>query len=470
MAALVRGREVSPVELLEAHLSRVEKLNPRLNAIVTLNPAAPARAREIEAALARGEEVGPLAGVPVTVKDTIETAGLRTTFGSRVYGRHVPREDAPAVARLRAAGAVILGKTNASEFALDYTADNPVFGRTNNPYDLRMTPGGSSGGCATTVCACMAAAGLGSDLAGSIRIPAHFCGVAGLRPTAARVPSGGQRPPATGPYSLGASLGPIARRVEDLALLFNVLSSAGAGRQSDEHSTKDLDASVGRLNGLRVAWYADDGAVPVTPETRRALKAAAVALGGAGASVSEALPPHVGRATELWTALFSQATEDFLRSTYGGREGEAGPVARLLLERGARARRPSIEDYFNAWGERDRLRAELLAWMEEAPLLLAPVGAVGPVEHDTRKVSPDGKESFSMFRAFGYAQSFNVFDLPAATVRVGWTEEGLPIGVQVVGRPFEERLVIAGALVIEGALGGWQSPPEILSNEEANPL
>ena len=180
LARLIRARAVSPVEVFESHLRRVEAVNPLLNAVVALAPGALESARAAEAAVARGEALGPLHGVPVTLKDTIDVRGVRATCGSRVRADYVPEEDAPAVARLRAAGAIILGKTNCPEFALDYTSENPVFGRANNPHDLGRTPGGSSGGCAAAVSAGMTAGSIGSDLAGSIRIPAHFCGVAGL--------------------------------------------------------------------------------------------------------------------------------------------------------------------------------------------------------------------------------------------------------------------------------------------------
>src|ERR1044072_218194 len=198
LSHLIRARAVSPVEAVGAYLRRIESVNPTLNAVVTLAPDALELGREAEAAVVRGETVGALHGVPLTVKDTIDVRGLRTTYGSRVRAHNVAEDDAPAVARLRAAGAIILGKTNCPEFALDYTSENPVFGRTNNPHDLGRTPGGSSGGCAAAVAACMTAGSLGSDLAGSIRIPAHFCGVVGLKPTAGRGAGGGPLPARTG--------------------------------------------------------------------------------------------------------------------------------------------------------------------------------------------------------------------------------------------------------------------------------
>ena len=223
LVRLIVGKQASPVDVAQAHLERIEQLNPALNAIVTIAPDVLDRARQAEASLMRGDTPGPLHGLPITIKDTIETADLRSTSGSVVRAQFVPRVDAPSVARLRAAGAIILGKTNVAEMAMDYTADNPVFGRTNNPHDTSRTPGGSSGGEAAAIATCMSAGGLGSDLAGSIRIPAHFCGIAGLKPTTGSVPGAGQFPPSIGPYSLGAAIGPMARRVEDLQLLFSAL-------------------------------------------------------------------------------------------------------------------------------------------------------------------------------------------------------------------------------------------------------
>lgn len=460
LAAMMRRREVSPVEVVGAHLRRIERLNPGLNAVVTLAPDALGRAREIEAALTRGEAAGALAGLPVTVKDTIEVAGLPATCGSRVRADLVPRQDATAVARLRAAGAVILGKTNTAEMALDYTADNPVYGRTNNPVDAARTPGGSSGGCAAAVAARLAAGGLGSDLVGSIRIPAHFCGVAGLKPTAGRVPGAGHFPPLEGAFGLAAALGPLARRVEDLALFFAVLAGEDAESLTGDEGGARLDADAGGLRGRRVAWYADDGCVPVTRETRQAVERAARALAGAGLVVREERPPGVERGADLWTALFSYSTQRLVRAAYAGREAEAGAAARIILERAARAGSPpSADDFLDAWAERDRLRAALVLWMEDTPLLVAPVGAVPAPPHGARRVSVGGGEQVTLFRAFSYAQTFNTYDLPAVTIPAGRSDEGLPVGVQVVGRPRAERAVLAAAHLIEESLGVWSTAP-----------
>lgn len=437
LGKLIRDRKVSPVLVAEAHLQQVAKLNPELNAIVTIAPDVLERARAAELAVTRGDKLGALHGVPVTIKDTIDTAGLRTTSGSKIRADHVPPVDAPAVARLKQAGAIILGKTNTAEMAMDYNADNPVFGRTSHPLNPRLTPGGSSGGEAAAIATGMSPGGLGSDLAGSVRIPAHFCGVAALKPTTGRVPGEGQFPPASGPYSLGAVIGPLARKVADLRLLFRVL----AGEVS---SNPDLRAD-------RFAWYSDDGLAPVTAETAGAVSKVASVLTNAGLIGEERRPPHVERGNELWLKLFSRASVVQLREVYSGRESEGGSFVRWRLGTADDTPAPTLDQYIAGWMERDRLRAELLRWMETTPIIVAPVGATPAYEHDTLKVTVQGV-TMGTFRAFSYAQTFNVFDLPVVTIPVGRSRDGLPIGVQIAGRPHAEETVLAVAEIVEQAL------------------
>lgn len=460
LVALIRSRTVSPVEVVEAHLRRIEQINPSLNAIVTVAEDAIDRARISEGALMSGNDVGPLEGLPVTVKDTIDTAGLRTTSGSRIRAHHVPEHDAASVARLKAAGAIILGKTNVPEMAVPYDCDNPVFGRTNNPHNPLMTAGGSSGGEAAAIAACLSPAGLGSDLSGSIRVPAHFCGIAGLKPTTGRVAIDGHTPAVSGVVSLGACIGPMARRVEDLGLLFKVLA------EPTQFETAQTGGDV--LNstlppGLRVAWYADDGVNPVSDEIRAAVQNATKALADAGLEVTEVTPPGISAGSRLWIDLFSRAANTEITALYRGREVEAGPqVARLLREfnnssPGFEEKIDNAERLAEAVMERERLREQLLGWMKTTGLILAPVGATAAFEHGAERVDVSGK-SISIFRAFSYSQTFNVLGLPSVSVPAGRAANGLPIGVQVVGRPFEERIVLSAAAIIEAALVGWPKP------------
>jgi amidase len=461
LAHLIRARAVSPVEVVEACLCRIERDNLALNAIVTLAPDIVDQARAAEADLSSGKQVGPLHGVPLTIKDTIDTAGLRTTSGSRVRANYVPARDAPAVARLKTAGAIILGKTNTPEMAIPYETDNPVFGRTNNPHAHHRTPGGSSGGEAAAIAAGLSPAGLGSDLSGSIRVPAHFCGIAGLKPTTGRVPMDGHTPSATGLLSLGACIGPMARTIRDLALLFKVIADPPPSGLSDRASS--LEEEMAALPGLRIAWYTDDCVAPITDETRNAVAAAAKVLSDAGLEVSEASPPGISRGSALWIELFSRAATVQLREFYRGREDQAGPgVSPFLRDRddatNLEGKISRAEKVAAAVLERERLRGDLLRWMKTTPLILAPVAATPAFEHGAQRVEVNGR-SISVWRAFSYSQTFNVFGLPSVVVPAGRSAEGLPIGVQIVGRPLAEQTVLAAAAVIEEALGGWQSGP-----------
>lgn len=464
LVELMRAREVSPVEVVTAHLRRIEQFNPALNAVVTLAPDALEHARAAEARMMRGEPVGALHGLPITIKDTIETRGLLTTSGSALRAETIPVEDARVVARLRGAGAIVLGKTNTAEMAVPYECDNPVFGQTNNPHDVTRTAGGSSGGEAAAIAACLSTCGLGSDLAGSVRVPAHFCGVAGLKPTPGRVSLAGHFPTAVGPLSLGASIGPMARTVSDLALLFSVIDEIQASR-------REPLSSIGRtdLRGLRVAWYTDDGLSPVTEETRLAVEGAARALDDAGMNVAERRPPGLERSVELWPALFAHTSYAETRALYEGCEDKAGPSVRAVLASGAKGETQTLDEFVAAWMERDRLRETLVQWMTETPLLVAPVGSVAAFAHGSRKVSV-AEQTISVFRAFSYSRAFNVLGLPVVVVPAGFSSEGLPLGVQVIGRPFCEEQALAAASVIEDARGGWQSPQIILSPDADNPL
>ena len=448
LALLIRGRKVSPVEVIEAHLRRVEEINPKLNAIVTLAEDSLERARVAEAAIMRGRVAGSLHGVPLTIKDTIETKGLKTAAGSRLLASHLPAEDAPAVGRLKAAGAIILGKSNVPEMAIPYECDNPLFGRTNNPFDVTKTSGGSSGGEAASISACLSPAGLGSDLSGSIRVPAHFCGIVGLKPTTARVSSAGHIPPTVGAFSLGAVIGPMARRVEDLSLLLDVLT------EQKTSGSERIDLVSGR-----VGIYLNEEHAPITRETQTAINAAVAALSDAGLILIEERPPCIERAIDLWPALFSRAAAIQLRDFYEGQEEKGGQVVRTILASSEGKELPSLEAFSNALTERDALCEELSQWMNLTPLIIAPVGTAPAFEHSARRIDVNGK-SVSVFRAFSYSRAANVLGFPAVVVPAGRSSEGLPIGVQIIGRPFEEETVLAAATVIEETLGSWRPPPE----------
>lgn len=445
LIGLMHSRQVSPVEVVAAHLRRLDEINPSLKAIVTVAPDAMERARAAEELIATGGEVGPLAGLPVTVKDTIDTAGLLTTSGSRLRAAHVPDRDATVVARLKAAGAIILGKTNTPEMAIPYETNNQVFGRTNHPEDQARTPGGSSGGEAAAIAARLSPAGIGSDLSGSIRVPAHFCGIAGLKPTTGLVPMAGHVPEATGTLALGAAVGPMARRVADLNLLLSVIADTPA---------VSLDEVRGKLSALRAAWYVADEISPVTEATAQAVRTAAKILEEAGLEVREELPPSISQGQRLWVELFSKPSRQQLSDRYRGREAEAGPV---VLQSLGVAPAATFEDRINmaeslakAVVEREVLREALMRWMKQTPLILAPVAATPAFEHGASRIEVEGT-SISVFRACSYVQTFNVFGFPAAVVPILRSPEGLPIGIQVAAAPGNDSLVLAAASIIEDA-------------------
>jgi Asp-tRNA(Asn)/Glu-tRNA(Gln) amidotransferase A subunit family amidase len=458
LAQLIKTRVVSPVEVMQAHLQRIEQVNPALNAIVTLAPDAIERAHIAQMQVMSGNDLGPLHGVPITIKDTIETARLRTTFGSKLRAGFVPDNDAAVVARLKAAGAIVLGKTNTPEFAIPYETENAVFGRTNNPRDLSRTAGGSSGGEAAAIAAHLSPAGLGSDLSGSIRVPAHFCGITGLKPTSGRVPMQGHVPQAIGSLALGACIGPMARSVEDLRLLFNAIADpchSSANREASQAFDRKDDSAI---RGLSIGWYADDGVVPVTAETSTAVRSVAALLNGMKAATAESVPPGVLEGSRLWVEMFSQSSLEQLREFCQGHEDEMGPAVQALLVAVPISAAEGQLRLTAALEERERLRHDLLRWMERHSIIIAPVGSTPAFAHGARRVEADGK-SISVFRAFSYSQTYNVFDLPVVTVPVAHSLAGLPIGVQIIGRPFEEELVLAVAAVVEREISGWQGPP-----------
>ena len=458
MAERVRRKEISPVELLDAHLARLERLNPQLNAFVSVDAdRARQHAQAAEAAQMREADVGPLHGVPITIKSSIDVAGLPCEVGTKLRAGFVAKMDAPLVTRLRAAGAIILGTTNVPEMLVAYETDNLLHGRTNNPWDLGRTPGGSSGGEAAAIAAGFSAAGVGSDGGGSIRVPAHFSGICGLKPTPGRIPATGHFPPCQGPFALLGVVGPMARTVPDLALLLRVM----AGPESADANSAPVAyrrADPGRMHQLRIGYFEDDEIAGTTAETRVAVRAAASALEKEGFVVEPFRPKGLERMSELWWVFFGQTAGLVLGPMLAGHELELSPILKDFIESvGADA--PLTRDLLlNAWMQRDQCRAHLLQQMERFPILLCPVSSAPAFRHaaGTWRLNGRGSAYRDVMR---YSQWFNLTGNPAVVVPVGKSPEGLPIGVQVVGRPWEEETVLAVAAEIERACGGWQRPP-----------
>ena len=468
MARLVRSKELSAVELTHAHLDRIERLNPQLNAYVQVDAeGAMLQARTAEAAVLRGDELGPLHGVPVSIKNCIGVKGLRQEAGTLQRKGVVAAADAVLVHRMRAAGAVILGTTNTPELLMAWETDNLLYGRTNNPWSLDRTAGGSSGGEAAAIAAGLSAGGVGSDGGGSIRVPAHFCGICGLKPTPGRIPATGHFPPSGGPFAIIGVVGPMARTVADTRLLFSVMAGYDDG---DTSSAPVPVRSVppAELHKVRVAYFEDDGRTPVTPDTRAAVRRAAQALRDAGHEVVEFLPPQLERARQLWWKFFGTAGGMILGPMLAGHEAETSPFLKQYMEWATADPAHTGESLLEAWNQRDQIRTEFFAAMREFPILLCPAAAIPAFRHGERSWSIAGRE-VSYLDAWSYTEFFNLLGNPGMVIPVSQTATdsdsnsnskiGLPIGVQIVAPPWQEELALAVAEAVESRIGGWQPPP-----------
>lgn len=370
LAARIRHKDVSPVEVLRAHQDRIARLNPVLNAIVTPAPDAAERAREAERAVMRGDRLGPLHGVPFTMKDAFETAGLRTTCGSRLLADHVPVTDATVVTRMRAAGGIMLGKTNVPEFCLWAETSNLVFGRTVNPWNHARTSGGSSGGEGAAIAAGLSPIGVGSDVGGSIRIPAHYCGIVGFKPSHGRVSTAGYLPATLFRFN---HAGPMARTVRDVALGLHVLAGPdGRDPYCLAVPAPDVEAALGAPGPLRVGWMAQKGFGPVHGEVVATVARAAAALEGVGCRVEAITVPALERidAHALTVTLFGAEAAPHFDALIAGRHDQLHPFLRRRLE----TRITSLADYVEAEHEVDRLRQDLVEYFSRFDILLCPTG------------------------------------------------------------------------------------------------
>jgi amidase len=420
LAALIAERRASAGEVVEAHLRRIEDVNGTINAIVQVDgERALATARERDA----GPPTGPLHGVPFTVKDNIEAAGVEMAIGAPERAGVVPDADATVVARMRAAGAILLGKTNCPAYGGGIETDNEVYGLTRNPYDPERTVGGSSGGEAAAVAAGASPCGFGTDSGASVRLPAHFCGVAAHKPTSGLVPVTGVTDDEGQIGALGdarTQVGPVARSVADLAVLLRVVAGPDA-RDGGVPPVPLGEPAAASLDGLRVATFTEDDFFAADADTARTVADAAAALGEAGAAVEPARHPGGGHelTMEVW-------------ASYGGAI-RSDDLYRLLRR----------------W---DAYRGEMLAFLERFDLVLCPVFP-GPARRhgDVKRAGEPDPTSFTT--------PFSLAGWPVATVRCGTSSGGLPIGVQVAAAPWRDDLALAAVLELERALGGWRPPP-----------
>jgi amidase len=451
MAQLIRQRKLSPVELVDAHLKQIEKHNPAINAFVMQFPSE-ARAAARYAEIERPE--APLHGIPVTIKDSFDIRDLPTLCGSRFRLNHRAGADSTVVRRIREAGGIILGKTNCSEFLASWESDNYITGRTSNPWNLDRTAGGSSGGESAAIAAGFSAGGVGSDGGGSIRVPAHFCGIAGLKPTPGRVPATGHFPEISHPGGLLGVAGPMARTVEDVAVLFGILAGYDP---SDPFSSPVPLRTPGKLDGC-IGVMEHFLEKPVEDSIGTAVHSAASLLSSCGFDVEGFRPAGLERAHEAWWFFFGELSAAFTREVLKGRESDAHWTSTDLLALTHSERRISGREVVDALGARDRMRAQLFQQMQRFPVLLMPVCAVPAFRHRQREWPING-HSLSMLDIMSPATPWNLLGMPGLVVPMSITEDGLPVGVQLVAKPYDEELLLQVGAMLEQARGTFPLPP-----------
>jgi amidase len=455
IAGGIRSKKFSPVEIIDAHLNRIDSCEPKLNAFVHRD-SQEARIQGIvaESAVLRGDSLAPLHGVPITVKACIDVAGWPAPAGSLLRKEYVPQRDAPLVARLKAAGAILLGNTNTPEFLMAYETNNLPNGRTSNPWNLAYSAGGSSGGEAAGIASGCSAGGVGSDGGGSIRVPAHFCGICGLKPTPGRIPSTGHFPSGAGAFGWIGVVGPMARTIADVRLLFEVMAGPDPG---DAHSSpvplrayKESD-----LRGLRIGILESPALGTATPETHAAVQRAAKLLADQGFTVEPFRLEGLDRAIELWWFFFGPVIGHLLTKAVAGHEAQISPMLREYLSIATSGSPVTLGSFIEACAERDLLRAKILRQMNDVHILLSPVSSAPAFLHGGGSYRP-GTGYLDTMR---HSQWLNLTGFPGASVPLSLSNEALPIGVQIIGRPHEDELVLAVAERLEEARGPHQSPP-----------
>ena len=452
---------MSPADLVRAHVARIEKLNPAINAFVEIDaPRALRQAQAAESAVMRGEALGALHGLPISIKSSIAVLGMRSEAGTKLRAAHVAQQDARLVERLRAAGAIVLGTTNTPEFLMAWETDNLLYGRTNNPWNLSCTAGGSSGGEAAAIASRCSAGGVGSDGGGSIRVPAHFCGISGLKPTPGRVPATGHFPQSVGPFASLGVVGPMARSAADVKLLFEVIQGPDIGDASAAPVPVRWPTWAREKAGrkaIRIGYFEEDGRTRVTPETRTAVHNAAKALEVAGFEVEPFRPQGLEKARDLWWKFFGVAGAMLLGPMLKGHEGELSPILREFNSWVAEEPPPTAQSLLDSWIQRDIVRMQVFEQMERFPVVLCPVASIPAFRHGEREWQVDG-QTVRYLDAWSYCEWFNLLGMPGGVVPMTRSNDGLPIGVQIVARPWQEEIVLSVSEILECERGAWQSP------------
>jgi aspartyl-tRNA(Asn)/glutamyl-tRNA(Gln) amidotransferase subunit A len=449
LGAAIRSRRVSPVEVVDAVLARIERLNPRLNAYCTVTAAAArAAAKEAEAAVMRGDTLGMLHGIPVSIKDLIATKGVRTTHGSKLYEQFIPDDDAPVVERLKRAGAIILGKTNTPEFGHKAITDNLLFGPSRNPWSLEHTPGGSSGGAAAAVATGLGPLAVGTDAGGSIRIPSSCCGTFGLKPTLGLVAMA----PTFGGLETLSHTGPMTRTVRDAALMLNAIVGADPRDLSSLPAVgTDYLSGIDRgIQGLRMAWSPDWGYAPVDPQVRQLAEAAAKRFVDLGCHVEEAHPGFTDPA-ETYQILSTASRAARVADRWPAERDRFDHSLAVQIEAGMRW---SAVDFVRAAHVRRTLNDAFVRFFARHDLLLTPTMSAPPppVKVEVHEEIAGRKVTRLAWLAFTFPLS--LIGYPAASVPCGWTREGLPVGLQITAPRLADALVLRAAAAFE-AMAPW---------------
>ncbi len=475
---IARG-EISATEVLNAYLQQIEKHNGKLKAIVTLDEKnARKRAAEADEALAKGENWGVLHGVPITIKDNLETAGLKTTGGYEPLKNYIPQQDATAVARLKAAGAIVLGKTNMPTLGQDYQSNNPLFGRANNPWNLDRTPGGSSGGSASAIAAGFSALELGSDIGGSIRLPAHYCGVFGFMPTDGRVSTRGHIPPLPGQANYVRQMlrvGPIARSMEDLQLSFSLI--AGADEKQPSLPPVALDKPTNKkLSDLRIAWSYGWDFLPVDRDTRGAIEQLINNLSNAGCYLEECNPRDLNGEDILanyghllFMELFAKVPSIksilagilvTIRTEFTARTQTVFKSGTPLAKKSNLVFPPTLDKYAAILSERDRIMTMMDRFLAKWDAWICPVSISPAFSHRSfgKPIEVDGVKYPYLLAAGGYTMALNVTGSPVVVIPIAESKEGLPIGIQIVGKRWQDLEILSIAKEINKAIGTFKNP------------
>ncbi len=449
-------KEISPLELVKAHLDRAQAMQPNLNAFVHLDAeSAIARARQAEAAILNGEPDLPLRGIPLTVKSCIDVAGWPCPAGSLLRKDHVPTINATVVQRLEDAGAILLGNTNIPEFLMAYETDNRLNGKTSNPWNLSYSAGGSSGGETAAIASGCSMGGVGSDGGGSIRVPAHFSGICGLKPTPGRIPATGHFPPSGGAFSWLGVVGPMARTVGDLRILFEVMAGPCPGDPLSAPVPVHNDAGK-NLKGLRIGILESTALGSSTVETQQAVKRAAELLAAQGFQVEPHPVKNLDIALKLWWFFFGPVIAGLLRESTKGRESLLSPMLKEYLEIALAEPPVTLQSLIGACHERDAVRTDILRQLRDVPVLLSAVSSAPAFPHGAGNYRSGDPHNYKDTMRF--CQWLNLTGFPGLSLPMGRSSEGLPINIQLIGRPYEEDLLLRVAQTLEKARGPWQPP------------